>query len=134
MKSVSTHDEAAYSTISSDLPEPWLATKANEQLARFSPDGRLIAYVSNASGRNEVYVQPFRGQGERIQVSTAGGNEPAWSPRGDRLYYWEGNPMMAADIQTGARLSVAKPRRLFDAAGSLPPEFPLQSCPTGNAS
>jgi serine/threonine protein kinase/Tol biopolymer transport system component len=112
-------------------PEPWLATKADELLPRFSPDGRLIAYVSNASGRYEVYLQPFHGQSERIQVSTAGGNEPAWSPRGERLYYREGNAMMAADVQTGARLSAGKPRRLFDGGWQLAAGVPFAVMPDG---
>jgi serine/threonine-protein kinase len=45
----------------------------------FSPDGRWLAYISNESGRNEIFVRPFPGPGGKWQISTAGGDDPAWS-------------------------------------------------------
>ena len=65
-------------------------TTANEMAPEFSPDGRWLAYVSNQSGRNEVYVQPYPGPGERHLISTNGGNQPAWSPNGRELFYVQG--------------------------------------------
>jgi serine/threonine protein kinase len=79
----------------------------------FSPDGRLLAYVSNESGRNEIYVRPFRGAGEKVTISTEGGNETIWSRNGRELFYRSGDAMMAVDITMTPALSVGRPRRLF---------------------
>ena len=65
-------------------------TAANEMTPEFSPDGRWLAYVSNESGRNEVYVQPYPGPGERHLISTNGGEQPAWSGNGRELFYVQG--------------------------------------------
>ena len=100
-------------------PAPWLATVAEESYARVSPDGRLLAYSSNESGRNEIYVQPLHGSSERVQVSTDGGTEPAWSPRANRIFYRQGNAMMAADLAAGEHVAVGKPKKLFDAGWEL---------------
>jgi serine/threonine-protein kinase len=62
-------------------------TAANEMTPEFSPDGRWLAYVSKESGRNEVYVQPYPGPGERHLISTNGGEQPAWSGNGRELFY-----------------------------------------------
>ena len=61
-----------------------IQTAANEMSPEFSPDGRWLAYVSNQSGRHEVYVQPYPGPGERHLISTNGGGQPAWSGNGRR--------------------------------------------------
>jgi hypothetical protein len=55
-----------------------------------------------------------------VQVSSAGGVESAWSPTGDRIFYREGNAMMAADVQYAAELRLGKPQRLFDRGWELP--------------
>src|SRR4030095_16058896 len=65
-------------------------TAANEMTPEFSPDGRWLAYVSNESQRNEVYVQPYPGPGERHQISNNGGEQPAWSGNGRELFYVQG--------------------------------------------
>jgi len=100
-------------------PAPWLATGAEELHGRISPDGRLLAYSSTESGRSEVYVQPVQGSRERVQVSTDGGGEPAWSPRGNHIFYRQGNAMMAVDLAPGERVAVGAPKRLFDAGWEL---------------
>ena len=68
-------------------PHPFLQTPFNEQYPDLSPDGRWLAYVSNQSGRVEVYVQPYPGPGARQQISVDGGTAPAWSRDGRELFY-----------------------------------------------
>jgi len=68
-------------------PEVLLKTPFNESGAAFSPDGRWLAYISNVSGRFEVYVRPFPGPGGQWQVSTGGGSAPVWSRAGSELVY-----------------------------------------------
>ena len=101
-------------------PVAWMATQAKEENAVFSPDGGLIAYASNASGRAEIYVQARTAGSRAVQVSTNGGNEPEWAPAGDRIYYREGNALVTADIKVRPVLSAGKPQRLFDRGWELP--------------
>jgi eukaryotic-like serine/threonine-protein kinase len=68
-------------------PSVFLATPAGEQEPMFSPDGRWIAYISNESGRYEVFVRPFPGPGGKWQISTGGGFEAAWSRTRHELFY-----------------------------------------------
>jgi serine/threonine protein kinase/Tol biopolymer transport system component len=96
--------------------QPFLRTPYNESVPRFSPDGRWLAYISNESGRYEIYVQPYPGPGGKWQISTEGGTEPAWNPNGRELFYRSGNKMMAVDIATQPGLNAGKPRVLFERA------------------
>jgi serine/threonine-protein kinase len=82
--------------------------------ARFSPDGRLIAFVSAQSGRSQVYLQGYPGLGERIQVSTDEGREPIWAPDGAELYFRTATKLMAVDVKAQPALAVGKPRVLFE--------------------
>jgi Tol biopolymer transport system component len=66
---------------------PLLHGTANEYYPDISPDGAWIAYTSDESGKDEVYVQPFPGLGARHQISTDGGAAPAWSRDGRELFY-----------------------------------------------
>ncbi|HEX7706890.1 MAG TPA: protein kinase [Thermoanaerobaculia bacterium] len=75
-------------------PFAFISTPANEYQARFSLDGRRVAYVSNESGSNEVYVRPFPGPGPARQISQGGGVEPAWSRDGRTIWFRSGNRMM----------------------------------------
>ena len=77
-----------------------------------SPDGRWLAYSSNASGAREVYVRPFVGSGDPVAVSTSGGVEPRWSRDGGELYYRNGEAIMAVAVRTRVPFS-DKPQRLF---------------------
>ena len=80
-----------------------------------SPDGRWIAYRSDESGRNEVYVQRFPEMGGRVQISTAGGTAPLWSSDGAELFYRQGQAMMAVAVDgTGAAFGAGPPVRLFE--------------------
>ncbi|NIM98272.1 MAG: hypothetical protein GTO24_09400, partial [candidate division Zixibacteria bacterium] len=61
-------------------PEPFLHSRYNEMHPIFSPDGRWIAYATDESGREEVYVRPYPGPGNILTISTDGGMEPVWAP------------------------------------------------------
>jgi Tol biopolymer transport system component len=95
-------------------PTPWLVTPAKEGQPDFSPDGRWLAYSSNESGRPEIYVRPVYGEGRRIQVSTEGGQMPAWSPKGNRLFYRQGAAMIAVDVVGRDPLVMGRRGRLFE--------------------
>jgi eukaryotic-like serine/threonine-protein kinase len=94
--------------------QPFLRTPFSEAVPRFSPDGRWLAYLSNESGRYEIYVQPYPGPGGKWQISTEGGTEPVWNPDGRELFYRSGDKMMAVDITTQPSFSAGKPRVLFE--------------------
>jgi Tol biopolymer transport system component len=67
--------------------EPLAASQFVEQYPSLSPDGRWLAFVSDQSGQEQVYVRPFDGAGDLVQVSQSGGNEPAWSRDGRSLFF-----------------------------------------------
>jgi eukaryotic-like serine/threonine-protein kinase len=104
--------------------EAIVATRFIEQFPALSRDEKWLAYVSNQSGRDEVYVRPLAG-GEQIQVSVGGGIEPVWSPDGRELFYHGGidnetrrEPMLlAATIATQPALAVTSRKALFPATG-----------------
>ena len=102
---------------------PFLVTPATEGAPRFSPDGRFIAYVSDESGRAEIYVQPFPGPGGKWQISADGGIEPVWNPNGRELFYRAGNRMMAVAVTTQPTFSPGRPAMLF-AGDYLASPFP----------
>jgi eukaryotic-like serine/threonine-protein kinase len=95
-------------------PQPFMQTSALETAPRFSPDGHFIAYNSDESGRTEVYVRPYPGPGGKWQISTEGGTEPVWNPKGRELFYRSGNKMMAVDVTTQSTFSAGKPKMLFE--------------------
>ena len=97
---------------------PLFQTAAAEAAGEISPDGRWIAYYSNSSARNEVYVRAFPKveSGGQWPISTAGGTRPAWSRNGRELFYLDLNgAMMVVPVQTTPTFSAGKPRKLFDA-------------------
>jgi serine/threonine protein kinase len=93
---------------------PFIATAFTEGGAQFSPDVQWVAYVSNESGRPEVYVQPYPGPGGKWQVSTEGGSEPMWNRNGRELFYRNGNKMMAVPVSTAGGFSSGRPQMLFE--------------------
>ncbi len=101
-------------------PRPLLQTPASESFPTFSPDGGWLAYASNDSGRQEVYVQPYPGPGPRVLVSTDGGTSPTWRSDGKELFYYAVLPgnlrrMMAVPVKaTAAGFSGGTPRKLFE--------------------
>jgi len=92
---------------------PLLNSPFNEDAARFSPDGNWLAYVSNESGREEVYVQPYPGPGRRWPISNEGGSEPVWSKEGNELFYRNGEEMMAVAVETKSEFKAGTPSTLF---------------------
>jgi hypothetical protein len=98
-------------------PLPFLNTQFNESEGKFSPDGRWIAYQSNESGRNEVYVAPFPGPGGKWQVSTGGGLQPRWRRDGSEIFYIDprGNVMAAPVNGKGSSFEIGVIKQLFAA-------------------
>jgi Tol biopolymer transport system component len=92
---------------------PLLATSANEYAPALSPDGRWLAYVSDRSGRPEVYLGAFADPSRAVPVSTEGGAEPTWRRDGEEIYFRTGSRMMAVAVRTRPALAVQPPRELF---------------------
>ena len=95
-------------------PAPFVLTPFDEWSPAFSPNGEWLAYVSNESGRNEVYVQPYPGPGGKWLISTDGGTEPSWSHDGKELFYRRDGQMLAASVQSKPAFSASRPRLLFE--------------------
>jgi serine/threonine-protein kinase len=90
-----------------------------ERDPEFSPDGRWMAYVSDESGRPEVYVRPFPATRGKKQISNEGGTEPLWTRNGKQLFYRRPpqRQVWAVDVQSGSGFAVTKTRLLFTKAG-----------------
>jgi Tol biopolymer transport system component len=105
---------------------PLLASPYEEQQATLAPNGRWLAYTSDETGRDEIYVQPFPGGGAKVLVSRGGGTEPRWSPDGRTLYYQgehDGNPyLIAAAVTSGSEFDVTGRAPLFDVTDFEPAE------------
>ncbi len=99
--------------------EPIAATPFTEGWPAVSPDGKLLAFASDQSGRLEVYVRPLSGTGSQVQVSLDGGNEPVWGPNGKELFYRRAAGMqvdlVAATVQTAPEFRVLERKTLFPA-------------------
>jgi dipeptidyl aminopeptidase/acylaminoacyl peptidase len=107
-------------------PFPFLQTESNEQDGRFSPDGHWVAYVSDESGRNEIYVRTFSPDalggapdaGGKWLISTGGGAEPRWRRDGKELYYVSADgKLMTVDVATAAGFQAGVPKSLFQVPG-----------------
>ena len=97
-------------------PAPFLASTFNEAWPKFSPDGRYVAYVSDESGRFEVYVRAYSGQA-KWTVSQEGGSEPWWPRGGRELFYRRGgavNQVIAVPVETEGSFKMGTPRVLFE--------------------
>jgi Tol biopolymer transport system component len=100
--------------------KPLLRDRFNATAPRVSPDGRWLAYVSDESGRNEVYAQAFPELGRKVQVSVAGGAEPVWHPRGGEIVYrsTSSRTFMSVAVQARETLALSPPRVLVSDAGT----------------
>ncbi len=90
-----------------------VSTPFHEYGAALSPDGRWLAYQSNESGRPEIYVRDLSESGGRWQISTAGGEEPRWSPDARELYFRNNDLFMSVAIQARPAFQAATPKNLF---------------------
>ena len=93
---------------------PLLEGPDDELAPVVSADGRWLAYVSNYSGIDEVYVTAFPVPGARFKISVHGGTSPTWAPDGSALYYFEGTRMIAVAIETTPTFRVTGRSQLFD--------------------
>ena len=120
---------SGYPEPAAQKPIPFLQTPFRETLARFSPDGRFVAYSSNESGTFEVYVRPFSAEkiGEsassgKWMVSKGGGGNPHWRADGKELFYIYQLQQWAVDVTTDKVFQAGIPKRLFNTP-------PIQTAP-----
>ena len=92
---------------------PLLNESYGEYAAVFSPDGQWIAYTSDESERNEIYVRRYPGPGRKYAVSTNGGNEPVWSRDGRELFFRTGSTMMVVDVHLEPEFQAGELKELF---------------------
>jgi Tol biopolymer transport system component len=112
-------------------PFPLVHSNYLEGEAVFSPDGRSIAYTTNDSGQPNVFVQSFPDAGDKLQVSTAGGNAPSWRSDGKGLYYLGlDSTLMAVAIDTTGRVDAGTPQALFP-TGMVNSGFTVQTASPG---
>jgi hypothetical protein len=102
------------------VAKPYLKSPAGEDLPRFSPDGKWAVIGSDQSGRGELYVQKFTGDGDadakagRVQVSTSGGNSPWWSADGKEIRYLDlDSQVMSVQVKTEPTFSTTEPKVLY---------------------
>lgn len=95
-------------------PRALLTTPANEKFGMFSPHGDWIAYQSDESGRDEVYVARYPDLSDKTAVSNRGGGYPVWSRDGRELFYRQGTAIMAVAVEASGPLRVGPPQLLFD--------------------
>ena len=103
-------------------PQEFLVTEFNERHPMFSPNGRWIAFTSNRSGQDEIYVKPYPTQGGLVQISPDGGREPVWARDGIELFYRNGNQMMGVSVQTESSFTAERPRLVFEGS-YIPSQF-----------
>ena len=112
-----TGDDIALLDVQSKRVTRFLNSKYSEWYPEFSPDGRWMAYTSDESNRQEVYVRPFPGPGMKQQVSIEGGSEPLWARNGQQLFYRRQDQVWVVDVRTDGGLTTGKPRLLFEKPG-----------------
>jgi dipeptidyl aminopeptidase/acylaminoacyl peptidase len=101
-------------------PHAYLASRFSESDAHFSPDGQWVAYTSDESGRQEVYVQHFPDVQDKVRISTYGGAAARWAPDGHELYFLSiDRQPMAVPMRLTSPLQVGVPTRLFEMSADL---------------
>ena len=95
-------------------PRTFIATPDDETNGDFSPDGRWVAYVSDESGRKEVYAASFPDATRRVRVTSEGGAQPRWSRDGRELFYIRAGQLFAVPVgHTGDDLAFGQGQALF---------------------
>ena len=113
VSSIATGYDIWISNVMKGTSRSFLASTFNEYGAVFAPDGKWVAYVSDETGREEVYLRSYPEGTLQLQVSTGGGTNPLWAPGGGQLYYRRGTDLLAVDVVAGqvlpasARVSIA---------------------------
>ena len=108
--------------------QPLMKTPFREAYAKFFPDGRLLVYVSDESGRDEVYLRAFPIALERLQVSTNGGSMPVWAPDGRAIFYRTPTAMMEVAVtRTAGGLATSPPTSFSGSIQSGVYSSPLSS-------
>jgi len=98
-------------SLEEDKSVEFLATEHKESNAAFSPDGRWIAYESDESSRDEIYVRPFPGPGGKWQVSADGGTQPYWSRDGTRIFFRDDDKILGVEVESdGGGFRAGRPR------------------------
>lgn len=106
-------------------PQPLVQTAFTEAFGEISPDGRWLAYQSNASGQSEIYVTPFPNVTTgKWQVSTSGGTQPLWARNAQELFYESMGALMRVSLTSSSTFAAGLPGRLFDAPGLHIPAVP----------
>jgi eukaryotic-like serine/threonine-protein kinase len=121
---------------------PFIQSPANDTSAVLSPNGKWLAYISDESGRFEVYVTAFPGPGGKWQVSNGGGGAPSWSADGKQIYYAIGDKLMSVAVQNVETFQFGAPVQLpirvneFASLGPVAPgeRFPALKAPSGGQS
>jgi Tol biopolymer transport system component len=119
--SIETSDDIGILRPGSGKEEMLLASRFAELEPSLSPDERFMAYVSDESGRREVYVRSLDGAARRVQVSSEGGDEPVWSPRGGEIFYRQGPRMIAVPVSTVSGVALGRPAVLFEGSYDVDP-------------
>ena len=111
-------------SLADNRSRPYLLRRGGDWGGVFSPDGKWIAYTSDETGTDHVYMRPYPGPGEPVQMSTAEGAEPLWSADGRELFYryWKG--LMAVALRPDADAAADAPQLLVEGAGE-PGDIPL---------
>lgn len=97
-------------------PRPYLRGPGHEHGADVSPDGKWVAFVSDGTGRDEVYLATFPNASDWIRVSSAGGREPRWAPEGDVLYYRTDEGLVVVAVGPGVVPDIGPARVVLDDA------------------
>jgi hypothetical protein len=98
------------------IPKVFLRTEFTERFGMFSPDGRWVAYTSDETGRDEVYVRAFPDAAGKVRISTNGGRGARWHPNGRELFFIDAKRVVhAVAVKTGDIFTASVPQPLFTA-------------------
>ena len=95
-------------------PEPVVTGESANWRSRLSPDGRWLAYLSDSSGKPNIYIRPFERAGGPVRVSIDEGTRAQWAPDGESIYFVANDKMMVAPVETTGSLRVGAAEEVFD--------------------